>query len=152
MPESTSPVTASVTVPEMLPCKANASVQVMISLPVVTVTSQIPGGASGAMVILAVTRVAESTVVLLMVMPPQPNETMESVSVKLVFNPVMVTSSGLPFITILRINRLNKLKGECSAALSRSTDSKNISSRTAPDIIEVFRSPAVHAAPAGLPL
>ena len=72
-----------------------AAVQVTISVPVVTVTSHAPSGAFVAMVIFAITSVEEVTVMLLTVIPVQ-KDAFESSCVKLVFEPVIVTSRVAP--------------------------------------------------------
>ena len=73
----------------------NAPVQVTASVPVVTVTSQVPTGAFGAMVIFATAWTREVTVMLLTVMPGQ-KDALLAPSAKLVSTPVMVTSRVAP--------------------------------------------------------
>ena len=74
----------------------NAAVQVTISVPVVTVTSHAPTGASEAMVIFTTAWAGEITRVLLTVMPVQLKDALLTPSTKLVSTPVMVTSRVAP--------------------------------------------------------
>ena len=75
---------------------ANAAVQATTSLPVVTVTSRAPTGASRAMVIFTTASVVEFTCMLLTVMPVPLKDATVKPAVKFVFRPVIVTSRGDP--------------------------------------------------------
>jgi len=74
----------------------NATGQVTVSPPVVTVTSRAPTGASRAMVIFATAWAGEITRVLLTVMPVLLKDALLKPSTKLVSTPVMVTSRFAP--------------------------------------------------------
>ena len=74
----------------------NATGQVTVSPPVVTVTSRAPTGASRAMVIVATAWVRSVTTVLMTVIPlPLKDATVKPLE-KLVSTPVMVTSRFAP--------------------------------------------------------